>query len=161
MAAAVQYLQENSLLDYSDLEKKADETTTRFHTLSDKIKAAEAAMKRNAELRTALADYAKTRAVFVEYKSKKYSRKYLAEHKAEISAYRAAQATFRRVLDGEKLPKMNTLKTEGQRLAADKKVAYAEYRAARKDMRVAVVTKANIDRLFSLTDRRTNKEMER
>jgi len=161
MAAAVQYLQENSLLDYADLEKKANATTSRFHELSDKIKAAEAAMKRNVELRAAVADYAKTRAVFAEYKARKYSRKYLAEHEAEIATYRAAQATFRRIMDGAKLPKMDTLKAEWRTLAADKKAAYSEYRAVRKDMQAAVTVKANIDRLFSLTDGRTNKEMER
>ena len=161
MAAAVQYLQENGLMDYADLEKKADEITDRFHMLSDKIKATETAIGRNRELTAVVADYAKTRPIFEEYKAKKYSNKYLSAHEADIAKYRSVQAAFKRILAGAKLPKMDTLKSETGRLTADKKSAYAEYRNARKYMQEAVTVKANIDRLFALTDRQKNKEMER
>jgi len=84
MAATLQYLQENELLEYGQLEKKATEAADRFHVLSDKIKATEAAAHTNADLMAATVDYAKTRAVFEEYKAAKYSRKYYAEHEADI-----------------------------------------------------------------------------
>ena len=161
MAAALQYLQENNLLDYAALEKKATATTDRFHALSDEIKTTEAAQHRNAELTAAVVDYAKTRPVFEEYKAKKYSGKYLSEHEADITLYRESQATFRRVLAGAKLPKMDALKVEGRTLAAKKKAAYTEYRAVRNDMQEVVTAKANIDRLLGVTGGRTNKEMER
>lgn len=83
--------------------------TDRFHDLSDSIKTVEAAMHTNAELKAATVDYAKTRAIFEGYKAAKYSKKYLAEHEADIKLYRAAQATFRRVLAGAKLPQMDAL----------------------------------------------------
>jgi hypothetical protein len=56
---------------------------------------------------------------------------------------------------------MDTLKTEGRELAAKKKAAYGEYRAARKDMQEVITVKANIDHLLGLTDKQKNKEMER
>lgn len=70
--------------------------------------------------------------VNAELKAAKYSKKYLAEHEADIAVYRAAQNTFRRLLSGAKLPKMDTLKAEFQRLSADKKRAYQEYRETKK-----------------------------
>lgn len=161
MAATLLYLQENGLLEYEQLEKRATEAADRFHVLSGQIKSIEGTMSVNAELKAAIVDYAKTRPVFNGYKATKYSKKYLAEHEAEISLYRAAQATFRRVLSGAKLPAMDTLKTEYQKLAAEKRAAYKEYRAVRKDMQEVVTAKANIDRLLSLTDAQRNKEMER
>ena len=161
MAAALQYLQENELLDYEQLEQKATEVTERFHALSDKIKSIEAAMDRNAELKGALVDYAKTRSVFEGYKSAKYSNKYLAEHETGIQLHRAVQATFKRVLDGAKLPKMGALKTEYRKLSVEKSAAYKEYRAARNDMQSVITAKANIDHLLALTDAKHNKEMER
>ena len=97
----------------------------------------------------------------MERSAAKYSKKYLAEHEAEIALYRAAQDTFRRVLSGTKLPKMDTLKAEYQKLAAEKRAAYKEYRAVRKDMQEVVTAKNNIDRLLGLTDAQKNKEMER
>ena len=42
---------------------------------------------------------------FDGYKAAKYSRKYLAEHEAELADYRAAKATMAELLGGEKLPK--------------------------------------------------------
>lgn len=84
MAAALAYLQENNLLEYEQLEKKAAEATERFHALSDQIKSTEAALHTNQELKAAMVQYAKTRPVFQEYKARKYSRKFLAEHESEI-----------------------------------------------------------------------------
>jgi len=161
MAAALQYLQENGLLEYGQLEQRAADVTDRFHTLSDKIKSIEGAMNTNKELKAATVDYAKTRAVFDGYKAAKYSKKYLAEHEADIELYRAAQATFRRILSGGKLPKMDALKAEAQKLSADKNAAYREYRAARKEMQEVITAKHNIDYLLGLTDGRKNKEQER
>ena len=161
MAATLQYLQENDLLEYGQLEKRAAEAADRFHVLSGQIKSIEGAMSTNAELKAAIVDYAKTRPVFNGYKAAKYSRKYLAEHEAEIALYRAAQDTFRRVLSGAKLPKMDAFKAEYQKLAAEKRAVYKEYRTVRKDMQEVVTAKSNIDRLLGLTDAQKNKEMER
>lgn len=161
MAAALQYLQEKGLMEYADLENQAVEAADRFHTLSDRIKSTEAAMRTNTELKAAIVDYAKTRPVFEGYKTTKYSRKYLAEHEAEIAVYRAAKATMDKLLNGGKLPKMDTLKTEYRQLAADKKKTYREYREAKKDMQEIVTVKSNIDHLLGLTGGQKNKEMER
>lgn len=107
-------------------------------------------MRTNAELKSAVVDYAKTRPVFNSYKTAKYSKKSHVEHEAEIALYRAAQ-----------LPKMDALKAESQKLAAEKRAAYREYRAVRKDMQEVVTAKENIDHLFGLTDAQKNKEQER
>jgi hypothetical protein len=152
MAAAVQYLQENNLFEYEQLDIKAMETTDRFHNASDKLKTIESAMKRNAELKAAIIDYAKTKPVFLEYKAKKYSNKFLSEHESEIAIYRAAQATMKDILQGDKLPKMEDLKAEWQTLTAEKKSGYIEYRTAQKDMRDIITVKANIDHLLGITD---------
>ena len=161
MAATLQFLQENDLLEYAQLEKKATEAADRFHVLLDKIKVTEAAAHTNADLMAATVDYARTRAVFESYKAAKYSRKYYAEHEADIELHRAARATFQRILSGARLPKMDTQKQERQRLTAEKRSAYKEYRAVRKDMQKLLTAKQNIDYLFSLTDAQKNKEMER
>lgn len=161
MAAALQYLQENDLLAYEDLDKQAARTVDRFHELAGEIQTTEAAQRRNAGLRAAVVDYARTRPVFDEYKARKYSRAYLAEHEDDIADYRAAQASMRELLNGERLPKMDALKAEAGRLSAEKKSLYAQYRAAQKEMREVVAVKGNIDHLLGLTGGQKNKEQER
>jgi len=161
MAAALQYLQENDLLDYEDLETKTETTVDRFHSLAGEIKTIESKQKRNSELRTVIVEYARTRPLFEEYKAKKYSSKFLAEHEDDIRDYRAAQSAMKELLQGERLPKMDALKAEAKQLSADKKALYSQYRTTQKDMREAVAIKSNIDHLLGITDRRENKEMER
>ena len=103
----------------------------------------------------------KTKDVFVGYRKAGYSKKYLAEHEAELATYRAARAAMNELLGGEKLPKMDALKKQRRELADKKKALYAEYRQAQRDMREAVAVKANIDHLLGLTDGRDDKEQTR
>ncbi|MEA4994313.1 MAG: relaxase/mobilization nuclease domain-containing protein [Oscillibacter sp.] len=161
MAAALQYLQENGLLSYEELEAKASAASGRFYTLSDQIQQLETDMNTNAALKCAIVGYAKSRPVFEQYKASKYSRKFLAEHEGEIALYRASRATFDSILNGGKLPKMDKLKTEWQELTAQKKIAYKEYRAARSEMQGVLTVKANIDALLGMPQQEKNKEQER
>ena len=161
MAAALAYLQDNGLTEYGELEKKATETTDRFHVLSNQIKQTESAMNTNRELKSATVQYARTRPVFEKYKAEKYSGKFLAEHEADIELYRAAQSDLKRLLDGAKLPKMDTLKKKHRELADKKKSLYTEYRKAQADMREAVAVKANVDHLLGYPDGREDKVQER
>lgn len=161
MAAALAYLQDNGLTDYEQLEQKATAATERFHKLSDQIKSTEAALHTNMELKAATVQYAKTRPVFEKYKASKYSRKFLAEHEADIELYRAACADFKRILDGGKLPKMDTLKEDGRKLSEQKKKLYAEYRKAKADMQEVTTIKANIDYLLGYAEPGRKKEQER
>ena len=161
MAAALQYLKEHQLFEYDDLAVKTDAATERFHTLAGDIQQTEAELSRVSDLMAAVVQYAKTRPAFDGYKAAKYSRKYLAEHEAELADYRAAKATMGELLGGEKLPKMAELKEKRRQLAARKKALYTEYRSAQEEMRQAVAVKANIDHLLGVTDGQRKKEQER
>ena len=161
MAAALQYLKEHQLFEYDDLAAKTDAATERFHTLAGDIQQTEAELSRVSDLMAAVVQYAKTRPVFDGYKAAKYSRKYLAEHEAELADYRAAKATMAELLGGEKLPKMDVLKEKRRQLAARKKALYLEYRKAQQDMRELVAVKGSVDHLRGLTDNQRNKEQAR
>ena len=161
MAAALQYLKEHQLFEYDDLAAKTDAATERFHTLAGDIQQTEAELSRVSNLMAAVVQYAKTRPAFDGYKAAKYSRKYLAEHEAELADYRAAKATMAELLGGEKLPKMDVLKEKRRQLAARKKALYLEYRKAQQDMRELVAVKGSVDHLRGLTDNQRNKEQAR
>ena len=161
MAAALQYLKEQQLYEYDDLAAKTDAATERFHTLAGDIQQTEAELSRVSDLMAAVVQYAKTRPAFDGHKAAKYSRKYLAEHEAELADYRAAKATMAELLGGEKLPKMDVLKEKRRQLAARKKALYLEYRKAQQDMRELVAVKGSVDHLRGLTDNQRNKEQAR
>ena len=160
MAAALQYLREHELTDYAALSASTEAAVDRFHKLGEELRDTEAALSETTQLMGATVDYAKTRPVFDGYKAARYSKKYLAEHEAELAAYRKARATMSELLDGARLPKMDVLKKKRQELSEKKKALYAEYRETQRQMQEAVAVKGNIDYLLGHTDER-NKAQER
>ena len=161
MAAALQFLQENGLTDYAELEAKTEAAVDNAHALAGELRDVEEALARTSALMGAVVQYAKTRPVFDGYKAARYSKKYLAQHEAELADYRAAKAAMNELLDGEKLPKMDALKKKRRELVEQKKALSARYRAAQKEMREIVTAKGNIDHLLNLTGGRADKEQAR
>ena len=159
MAAAVQYLQENNLLDYVKLENKAAVATEQFHSKTKELKDLETVVNEKSRLMGAIVNYAKTRPIFDEYKSRKYSRNFFETHQNELRIYREATNTFGQILSGNTLPKMDNLKNELKSLKSEKNELYSDYKKAKKEMQEVLTVKANIDNLFRATSK--NKEMER
>ena len=161
MAAALQYLREHGLTDYEALAASTEAAVARFHSLAGELRDTEEALSHTSQLMGAVVQYAKTRPVFDGYKATRYSKKYLAQHKEELSDYRAAKSAINELLDGAKLPKMDALKKKRRELSEKKKSLYAEYRKAQADMREAVAVKANVDHLLGYPDGREDKAQER
>ena len=100
-------------------------------------------------LRAHIVNYAKTREVYVGYRKAGYSKKYLAEHEADILLHKAAKKYFNE--SGiQKLPSVKSLNKEYAELLAKKKEAYADYRQIREEMRELLVVKANVDRILGI-----------
>lgn len=118
-----EFLTERKLLDYGTLCKKTDEVTARFHELSDQIKAAEVRMAEIAVMKKHIINYAKTRDVYVAYRKAGYSKKFLAEHEADILLHKAAKKAFDE-MGVKKLPTVKSLQAEYAALLSEKKKLY-------------------------------------
>ena len=108
-------------------------STDRFNGLSSQIKELESRMNANGEMQKQIVSYAKTRAVYVEYRKAGYSKKFRAEHEADILIHQTAKKYF----DGmgiTKLPSVKALREEYAGLLEQKRKAYAEYKQARSDI---------------------------
>ncbi len=149
MAKTVAYLQEHDLMDYADLTEKADAASARYRELSERIKAAETRMAEIAVLRTQIVNYAKTREIYVAYRKAGYSKKFRAEHEADILLHQAAKKHFD-ALGLKKLPTVKTLNAEYARLLSEKKAAYGDYRQTREDWKELLTAKANINRILGM-----------
>ena len=136
MAQMMNYLTEHGLLEYAVLEEKAAMATARHNELSAQIKAAETRMAEIAVLRTHIINYVKTREVYTAYRKAGYSKKFLAEHEADILLHKAAKQAFDD-LGIKKLPTVKSLQAEYAQLLEGKKKDYAEYRRSREEMREA------------------------
>ena len=120
MAQTMNYLSEHNLLEYAVLEEKTAAVTAHHNELSAQIKAAEKRMAEIAVLRTHIINYAKTREVYVAYRKAGYSKKFLAEHEADILLHKAAKNAFDD-MGVKKLPTVKSLQTEYAKVLEEKK----------------------------------------
>ena len=142
------FLQENKLTNMDELNSRGKSATKRFHELQETIKAADKRMAEISELRTQIIQYAKTREVYAAYRKAGYSKRFRAEHEAEILLHQAAKEFFDK--QGiKKLPKVKELNAEYTELLRQKKAAYPEYRKAREEMQRLLRAQKNIERFFA------------
>ena len=147
MAHTLNYLTENNLLSYDALLEREAEATSKFHTLSAQIKAAEKRMVEITVLRTHIINYSKTRDVYVAYRKAGYSKKFYEEHTADLLLHKAAKQAFNE-LDTKELPTVKSLNAEYAELLSTKKEAFTEYTSARSEMREVLSVKANVETIL-------------
>ena len=141
------FLQENNIDSYEKLDALAEESTARFHSLSNEIKTCEARLKELGSLKKAITDYSKTRSTYEAYRKAGYSKKFYESHREEITIHQAAKKVFD-TLPSKKIPKMKELSAEYAVVLEKKKAAYNEYRAARDKMKMYTVAQKNVNMLL-------------
>ncbi len=146
---AILFFQERGLRTYGELEEKAKGSAERFDELSDTIKDYEKRLKEITVLRQNIINYAKTKDTYARYRKSGYSKRFFEEHKEDILLHKAAKDAFNKH-DG-KLPSVNTLNEEFNKLLAQKRQAYSEYRQIRKDMQLYQTAKYDIDQILGIT----------
>lgn len=149
LAKTMNYLTENNLLNYEDLKAKAEGITSEFSSLTDSIKVAEKRIAENALLQKNIVNFAKTKAVYEDYKKSGYSPKFKEEHITEVLLHQAAKKHFKEA-GLTKLPKMTELKTEYDTIFTEKKKGYAKYNALKKEMQEVLNAKANVEQLLEI-----------
>ena len=127
------------------------------HELGDSIKASEKRLAEIAALKAHIINYAKTRPVYDAYRKAGYSKKFLEEHRTEITLHKAAKAAFNES-DLKKLPKVKDLNAEYSALLTKKKALYPEYRKARDEMQDIVKAQKNVELFFA--EEKDSKEKE-
>lgn len=156
MAQSVLYVQQHDFENFDELAARSAAATAKVSKLSDTMRSAEKRMAEIAVLKTHIINYSKTREVYVGYRKAGYSKKYLAEHEADIIIHKAAKKAFDE-LGLTKLPTVKSLNAEYAELLAQKKAAYAEYAEAKKEMRDLLVHKANVEYILGLEEQEKTK----
>lgn len=157
MAQTINFLRENDLLSYEELEKKATDYTEQFDELNSKIKTSEKRMAEIQVLKKHIINYMNTRDVYVNYRKSGYSKKFYSAHESEIILHKAAKKAFND-LETKKLPKIKDLQIEYSELLSEKKVAYMGYKTAKKQMQDTLNAKANVKSFLNIKDAEKTKE---
>ena len=148
MSKTLIFLQEKKIGSIKEMQERVDAATARYHELGDSIKVAETRMAEIAVLRTHIVNYAKTRPVYDAYRKAGYSKRFLENHRAEITLHKAAKAAFNEA-NLKKLPKVKELDAEYSKLLTEKKAAYPDYRKAKDEMQELLRAQRNVELFFA------------
>ena len=147
IAQTVKLLQEKGLTDEDALNQRIAELETKYHDALAVVKDLEGRMKTNKELRYHVATYANTKSVAQQLKAVKRPAAFEEQHRAELTAHRAAAAYFK-ANDITKLPSPKKLEAEYAQLASEKAKIYEQYKEAKEELLKLKTAKQNVASFF-------------
>ena len=147
MAQTLILLQEKDLLNEDDLNQRIAELETKYHDSLAVVKDLEGRMKANKELRYHIAAYTSTKNVAQQLKTAKRPAAFEEQHRAELTAYRAAAAYFK-VNNITKLSSPKKLEAEYAQLASEKAKFYEQYKEAKEELLKLKTAKQNVASFF-------------
>lgn len=156
----INFLTENNVADYKELEARTEAAGKRFDVLSARIKQLEGRMAEKAQMKMHIINYAKTRDVYAAYKKSRDKESFRSRHKDELEKHEAAKAAFD-ALEGKAIPKVAELSREYEALLAEKKQCYEEYKAARQEMIDYRTAKHNVDVILGMDEDTRKKQQNR
>ena len=147
MSQTLILLQEKDLLNEDDLNQRIAELETKYHDSLTVVKDLEGRMKANNELRYHIAAYTSTKNVAQQLKTAKRPAAFEEQHRAELTAYRAAAAYFK-ANNITKLPSPKKLEAEYAQLASEKAKFYEQYKEAKEELLKLKTAKQNVASFF-------------
>ena len=147
MVQTVKLLQEKNLTDEDALNRRIAELETKYHDSLAVVKDLEGRMKANKELRYHVAAYASTKNIAQQLKTAKRPAAFEEQHRAELTAYRAA-ATYFKANNIAKLPSPKKLEAEYAQLASEKAKFYEQYKETKEELLKLKTAKQNVASFF-------------
>ena len=147
MAQTLILLEEKGLTDEDALNQRIAELETKYHDALTVVKDLEGRMKFNKELRYHVAAYTSTKSIAQQLKAAKRPAAFEEQHRAELTAYRAAAAYFK-ANNITKLPSPKKLEAEYAQLASEKAKFYEQYKEAKEELLKLKTAKQNVASCF-------------
>ena len=144
-ARTLNYLTENNLLQYADLEKKVEDVRSSYDRTGKELKGVEARLREVQPLIKNISNYQRLKPVYDAFQKAKDKPSFKAKHEAELVIFEAARSTLLAMQGDEKLPSLKTLQAEQQRLLDEQQQLYDERARLKKEARMIDTLKANVD----------------
>ena len=144
-ARTLNYLTENNLLQYADLEKKVEDVHSSYDRTGKELKGVEARLREVQPLIKNISNYQRLKPVYDAFQKAKDKPGFKAKHEAELVIFEAARSTLLDMQGDEKLPSLKTLQAEQQRLLEEQQRLYDERAKLKKEARMIDTLKANVD----------------
>lgn len=144
-ARTLNYLTENNLLQYADLEKKVEDVHGSYDRTGKELKGVEARLREVQPLIKNISNYQRLKPVYDAFQKAKDKLGFKAKHEAELVIFEAARSTLLAMQGDEKLPSLKTLQAEQQRLLEEQQRLYDERAKLKKEAKHIETIKSNVD----------------
>ena len=144
-ARTLNYLTENNLLQYADLEKKVEDVHSSYDRTGKELKVVEARLREVQPLIKNISNYQRLKPVYDAFQKAKDKPGFKAKHEAELVIFEAARSTLLAMQGDEKLPSLKTLQAEQQRLLEEQQRLYDERAKLKKEAKHIETIKSNVD----------------
>ena len=144
-ARTLNYLTENNLLQYADLEKKVVDVHGSYDRTGKELKGVEARLREVQPLIKNISNYQRLKPVYDAFQKAKDKPGFKAKHEAELVIFEAARSTLLAMQGDEKLPSLKTLQAEQQRLLEEQQRLYDERAKLKKEAKHIETIKSNVD----------------
>lgn len=151
-ARTLNYLTENSLLQYADLEKKVEDVHSSYDRTGKELKGVEARLREVQPLIKNISNYQRLKPVYDAFQKAKDKPSFKAKHEAELVIFEAARSTLLAMQGDEKLPSLKTLQAEQQRLLEEQQRLYDERAKLKKEVKQIETIKSNVDTFLASSD---------
>ena len=146
-AKSMNFLTENKIEYYSELESKIADIMTAHDAAAKAVKEVEQRMSDLSLLIKHTTTYRQLKPIYEEYKKSRDKEKYLRGHESEIILFEAAAKALRE-MQIKKLPDLAALRKEYSSLNDRKSKLYEDYRQAKKQMQEYGIVKKNVDSIL-------------
>ena len=144
-ARTLNYLTENNLLQYADLEKKVEDVHSSYDRIGKELKGVEARLREVQPLIKNISNYQRLKPVYDAFQKAKDKPGFKAKHEAELVIFEAARSTLLAMQGDEKLPSLKTLQAEQAQLFEEQERLYAERNRFKKEAKQIETIKSNVD----------------
>ena len=144
-ARTLNYLTDNNLLQYADLEKKVEDVHSSYDRTGKELKVVEARLREVQPLIKNISNYQRLKPVYDAFQKAKDKPSFKAKHEAELVIFEAARSTLLAMQGDEKLPSLKTLQAEQQRLLEEQQRLYDERAKLKKEAKHIETIKSNVD----------------
>ena len=148
-ARTLNYLTENNLLQYADLEKKVEDVHSSYDRTGKELKGVEARLREVQPLIKNISNYQRLKPVYDAFQKAKDKPGFKAKHEAELVIFEAARSTLLAMQGDEKLPSLKTLQAEQAQLFEEQERLYAERNRLKKEVKQIETIKSNVDTFLS------------
>ena len=148
-ARTLNYLTENNLLQYADLEKKVEDVHSSYDRTGKELKGVEARLREVQPLIKNISNYQRLKPIYDAFQKAKDKPGFKAKHEAELVIFEAARSTLLAMQGDEKLPSLKTLQAEQAQLFEEQERLYAERNRFKKEAKQIETIKSNVDTFLS------------